>query len=186
MKLYAIGKQPIAEDSPAGEDIRNSEDFEALRSEIGKLSMPSNDGQSIDWEHVRELSTVILTDQSKDLFVAAYLAGALIELDGLQGLADGAGMLRDMTHHFWDDMHPPPKRMRGRINAYTWWKERALAYLKSFTPDSPQPGELLDSLQTAISELDAELGDKANDAPPLKDILGLVQRIPAQEPQPGQ
>ncbi len=181
MDIYSLGTKPITEDNPAGDDIRQGQEFESLHAEIGKLSIIGSDSHPIDWERVRDLSISILTHQSKDLFVATYLAGALTELNGLQGLADGTGLLRDLTANFWENMHPPKKRMRGRMNAFAWWKERAVSYLKNFAPDSPQDQNLLHTLSSALSDLDADLGQKSNDAPTLRDIRDLVQRIPVRE-----
>ena len=183
MDVSYLGRNPISEDKPAGDDARHSEEFEALQRQIELLSVASQDGQSIDWKRVRSLGEAILSQQSKNIFVAAYLAASLQETDGLPGLAEGAGLMRDLTANFWDSMYPPSKRLRGRMNAYAWWKERALAFLKNFQADEAQDKSLVDGLSEAVEDLDHMLAEKSQDAPVLRDVLRQIQAIPVESPE---
>ena len=56
MDLISLGKEPISEDKPTGEDVRYEPEFEELQGEIDKLSSPSASG-TIDWEKIRMSST---------------------------------------------------------------------------------------------------------------------------------
>ncbi|MFA6412761.1 MAG: type VI secretion system ImpA family N-terminal domain-containing protein, partial [Syntrophales bacterium] len=111
-----LGKTPISEDSPAGQDVRNDPDFEALSREIEKMSSPTLSG-TMDWNRVLQLSEDILTNKSKDLLVLSYFSVALLKTAGLRGFALSVKILRESLEAFWEDMFPVKKRMRGRKNA---------------------------------------------------------------------
>ena len=93
MELAELGRTPISEALPAGQDIRTDPAFEALSGEIEKLSSPAMSG-ALDWNKVLNLATTILREKSKDLLVAAYLSVALLKTEGLAGLAAGTSSSR--------------------------------------------------------------------------------------------
>jgi type VI secretion system protein VasJ len=62
--------QPIAGDSPAGRDARETNDYDNLKAEIDKRG-------GNDYENVIELSRAILAKESKDLRVASFLCFGL-------------------------------------------------------------------------------------------------------------
>jgi type VI secretion system protein ImpA len=72
---------------------------------------------SPDWDTVVDLAREILADQSKDLWVAAWLIEALARTKQYAGLRDGFRMLRELAEQFWDDIHPRPDEDEGY--AYT-------------------------------------------------------------------
>ena len=94
MELIELGKNPISESSPAGEDVRFESEYEELENEIVKLSSPSA-SEGIDWEKVEELAGTILGQKSKNLTVACYLSIALLQNKGLDGFATGVHVLRE-------------------------------------------------------------------------------------------
>ncbi|MCX5856102.1 MAG: type VI secretion system ImpA family N-terminal domain-containing protein [Deltaproteobacteria bacterium] len=57
-----LGKSPISEGSPTGQDVRNDPDFEALSREIEKMSSSTLSG-TMDWNRVLQLSDDILTNR---------------------------------------------------------------------------------------------------------------------------
>jgi type VI secretion system protein VasJ len=126
MDLVSLGKEPIGAEQPAGSDVRYDESFDNLQLEIDKLTIPSATG-SVDWEKVISLSSEILAHKSKDLLVAGYLAVALIHTHKDEGFAIGLKMYQDMLEHFWDDLYPPKKRMRGRAGAILWCRSQILS-----------------------------------------------------------
>ncbi|MFP4587525.1 MAG: type VI secretion system protein TssA [Desulfohalobiaceae bacterium] len=181
MDILELGLNPISDARPAGEDVRYSQDFDALQEQIDLLSEARPDGSSTDWEKVRKICVDILANKSKDLNVAVYLAVALQNKEGLPGLASGAKLLQGLSTNFWESMHPPKKRMRGRLNAYSWWKEKSLSFLKSNLPDEAQDKNLVQGLQEAVKALDETLGNISDDAPTLREILEQIERIPVAE-----
>ena len=181
MDLTELGKKPISETDPAGDDIRYEPEFEELQQQIDKLSIASAGGTGIDWNRVMALSGTILEEKSKNIQVATYLAAALIETSQFQGLADGLAVIKDLAENFWDTMYPPLKRLRGRLNAVAWWADRAEAFLNGYDP-TPLPPELVDGAKTNLSDLDRMLSEKSDDAPILSRVQGLIERLPVQAP----
>lgn len=55
------------------------------------------------WAALADGAVTILTEQSKDLEVAAWLAEALLRTGGVAGLADGLLGLEGLISGFWDD-----------------------------------------------------------------------------------
>ena len=181
MDLTELGKKPISEANPAGDDIRYEPEFEELQQQIDKLSIASAGGTGIDWNRVIALSGTILETKSKNIQVATYLAAGLIETNQFQGLVDGLAVIKDLVENFWDTMYPPLKRLRGRFNAVAWWADRAETFLNGFDPD-PLPPELVTGAQSNLSDLDRMLSEKSDDAPILSRVQGLIERLPVQAP----
>jgi type VI secretion system protein VasJ len=67
-----LAKASISNESFAGEDVRFSNGYEALESELGKAQSMHERGQ-IDWLKIRESSESLLRTQSKDLRVVTWL-----------------------------------------------------------------------------------------------------------------
>ena len=78
MELLDLGKKPISESQPAGEDVSFEAEFETLQNEIEKLSSPTA-SSGIDWNKVSKLSIAILSEKSKNLLVGTYLCIALLK-----------------------------------------------------------------------------------------------------------
>jgi len=67
-----------------------------------------------DWREVKSEAIDVLTNHSKDLWVAAWLLEALIREDGFAGLRDGFRFIREMTEKFFDyGLHPQPDEELG-------------------------------------------------------------------------
>ncbi|MFH1984865.1 MAG: type VI secretion system protein TssA [Pseudomonadota bacterium] len=187
MEIAALGQEPISEQAPAGSDVRFEPDFEALSREVEKLASPTAGG-AVDWQRVADLSQKILETTSKDLLVACYFCIALMQTQGIRGLATGVQVLHELLEHFWDTLYPAKKRMKGRINALTWWKERINAYLPSVKPET-WPKTARDALLSDFSAIDDFLGKNIDDAPMLNAMISrltelIVEAQAAPDPSP--
>jgi type VI secretion system protein ImpA len=60
------------------------------------------------WRDVRRLALLCLGDKSKDFEVAAWLAEALVRLEGLPGLSASARLIEGLADHFWEHGFPQP------------------------------------------------------------------------------
>lgn len=180
MDLLDLGKLPISDAKPAGDDARYEPEYDELQQEIDKLSNAT--GGEIDWKHVVRCSFVILSQKSKDIKIASYLGVALIHLKGVGGLSTGAQVLLDLVKTFWDDLYPAKKRMRGRFNAVGWWVEQAEKYLSSYGDDEVAPASAALLLQR-LKDLDAALADKSEDAPMLNRVIQFANGLPLQAPE---
>lgn len=71
----AVGRAAISGAAPAGEDVRDSVEFDDIATAVRK--MDSEGPAAVDWRMVADASLVLLRDRSKDLLVASWLAFAL-------------------------------------------------------------------------------------------------------------
>lgn len=176
MDLLSLGKEPVSETHPAGSDVRYEPEFEELQAEIDKLSNPSSSG-SMDWERVHTLCVNILSDKSKDLLVASYLAVAQIHIHQMEGFGVGLAVYRDLLEQFWDDLFPSKKRMRGRTAAIEWWLEKVESAVEGVKA-APLPAERIEEFREHIRIIDAVLREKLDEAPLLRPLERIVEKIP--------
>ena len=183
--LQDLGKQPIPGPLVAGSELREEPEFEALESEIAKLSSPVH-SSTLDWGKVNQIALELLATKGKDMLVASYLTGGLLETRGLPGLADGLKVLADLLETYWDNLFPTLKRMRGRRNAIQWLIDRIQqrAIESDWAALAPQPEELLLALTTHLQAIDRVLLDKDTDAPSVRSVLTLIKAIPAIDARP--
>ncbi|WP_205633177.1 type VI secretion system ImpA family N-terminal domain-containing protein, partial [Enhygromyxa salina] len=113
---------PIPGDNPAGQNANYDVRHEELRREVAKIESPTT-GMP-DWPHVAKVGGELLTSTSKDFLMAAYVAWAWFETEGLHGLACGVALMQGLVEQYWDNGFPPRKRLRGRGNAYGWFMGR--------------------------------------------------------------
>ncbi len=72
-----------------------------------------------NWQLVREHASSILGHVGKDIEVAAWLTEALVRLDGINGLADGAWLMAGLVERYWDQgLYPLPDEdgLEGRTS----------------------------------------------------------------------
>ncbi len=176
--LSQLGKQPISEAQPCGRDVRDTSGFEALQAEIAKMSNPAANSTP-DWPRVAQLAAALLATTGKDVLVASYLAGALLHTHGLAGLADGLGVLADLLQTWWDQLHPPLKRLRARRNAIEWLVDQVRVHgdENDWSALPPQNATLIESLRAAIDAIDGVLRDKDSEAPSLRPLKTLVDTV---------
>jgi type VI secretion system protein VasJ len=184
MELSQLGKAPIAGDKPAGGDCRYDAAFESLQAQIDKLASPTASGK-VDWPRVVELSTAILSETSKDLIVAGYLAVGLIHTRQIDGLDEGILILKDLVENFWDHLYPEKKRMRGRTGAIFWWMEKTENELPKLKP-GPVSAHQTERIQANLNALDRLLADKMPDSPVLRSLVRQVRQMPVQQPKAAQ
>ena len=168
MDMNSLGISPINADQPAGADVRYEPEFDALQAEIDKLSSPTA-SSGIDWKKVSTLSSAILKDKSKDILVAGYLAVSLIYCAKVDGFLTGVHIYHDVIKHFWDDLFPAKKRMRGRIGAITWWVEKTETALKQLAQGSFSPEQMQDCLES-LDNIDALLKDHLEEPPSINAV----------------
>lgn len=179
-ELASLGKTPVSPDAPAGADITYDPDYESLQREIDKLSIATAAGTPTDWNLVVHLAAGLLGGKSKDLKVAAYLAEALGRTGRMEDLAVGVRILRDLVETYWDELFPPKRRMRGRINALDWWQERARDTLSAYAGEPLAPA-VAAALRDDLTGLDTALAERAEEATPLRPLIEAAARLPVAE-----
>ncbi|MDQ1077863.1 type VI secretion system protein TssA [Pseudoroseomonas cervicalis] len=112
---------PLAEgEGGAGVDLR--EDYspaspyqklrdaraEARAEERAQDAAGGEEAVPLPWREVKRLGQLCLAERSRDIEIAAWLAEALVRLDGLAGLRDAAQLLAGLMEQYWDALHPRP------------------------------------------------------------------------------
>ena len=183
--ITELGKQPVAGPLPAGNEVREEPAFELLEAELAKLASPVHSA-TMDWHKVTQWSTDLLATKGKDLLVASYLTGGLLETRGLYGLADGLQVMADMLQAYWDTLYPGLKRMRGRRNAVQWLVDRVQqrAAETDWGALPPQEADLVARLVASLAAIDAVLVDKDSEAPSIRALQSLVNNLTVIEDKP--
>ncbi len=179
MASMYIELEPIKDTHPAGADVRYEPEFEELQAEIDKLSLPSAT-TTVNWLHVKQLSSTILTTKSKDLLVASYFAIAGIRVDKLEGLETGLTVFGGIIETYWDSLFPSKKRMRGRIAAITWLLEKCESAIENIEID-PVSEEFVTALQEQVQKIDSLLQEYIEDAPLLRPLQRIIENLPVKE-----
>jgi type VI secretion system protein VasJ len=183
MDLSALGKQPIGTDYPAGSDVRYDPAFDELQSEVDKLSSPAAAG-SVDWEKVTRLAADILTNKSKDMLVASYLAVALIHTRRDDGFSVGLSLYSDLIEQFWEELYPQKIRMRGRVRALEWWLEKSEVALQQITELSfslDQIARVDEDLNRLDHFLQAHLKNDSPSLSPIQKYFNALQTATSYE-----
>ncbi len=170
----------------AGEDVRFSNEYEALESEINK-AQSMHETVQIDWQKVREQSEHLLRTQSKDLRVAAWLAWALYQRESFQGLLAGIGLIHHLCVRHWVEVHPV--KIRTRSAAIGWLLPR----LEDVVFDNVAIKEqlpLFSRLVEILEDLDALFTQHMGDDAPLllpisRRLKNMAQRVTDNLPDAG-
>lgn len=158
---------PIPGANRAGENARHDEQHEAIRHEVDKLGKPT--AEQVDWDLIHDASRSLLTQKSKDYLIASYFAVASYIRGGPRGLVVGIAALMALLRDYWDEGFPPPKRIRGRVNAIDWFIDRVDS-LSDLAPKTTAEGDL-ELLSLAAKELETLVLDRFQDEIP--NIYGL-------------
>lgn len=180
--ISGIGLAPVDAAAPAGADVREETAFDLLQNEISKMSNPAA-SSGVDWEQVIAQACILTRDKGKDIMVICYLAGGLLQVQGLPGLAAGLRVLDDVLLNYWESMFPPVGRLRARRNALQWLIDR----IKSHSEDNDwallpaQEPAVAQALQTHLKSIDALMAEKDGDAPTLRPLIALAANVPTHE-----
>ncbi len=123
---------PISEEHPSGTDVRYTmhDLIREARREDENLPQgdwkPKGPPKMADWGKVIELAATVLSTESKDLQVAAWLLEALVKRNGFAGLRDGLRLLRELHTRFWDTVYPVVEGgdMEFRAAPVEWLNEK--------------------------------------------------------------
>jgi len=111
---------PVSADQPTGSDIRAdrspTSDYYTIkdarnsaRAAERSAMFDDNDADLLaPWRDVAKTAEKILSQQSKDLEVAAWYAEALIRLHSFAGLRDGFALIDRLVAEHWEGLFPEP------------------------------------------------------------------------------
>lgn len=103
---------PISEESPTGRsieyDVIYDEIEEERRADDPREERREEDGplKMADYGAVERMARNVLTKESKDLQIAAWLTEAWTHRSGLEGLRSGVDLVRELMVRYWDEVHP--------------------------------------------------------------------------------
>ena len=112
-ELVATLLLPVADTAPSGADLRYDPRINAIkeaRREVVPTPSEREAGESgkvADWNSVVSTTTQMLSKETKDLQLAAWLTEALLRRNGISGLATGVETVRGMLEKYWDTLYPP-------------------------------------------------------------------------------
>jgi type VI secretion system protein ImpA len=174
----------IEGDAATGADLRESgsttyQELKDARRTIASLSRAKKfDSQSdneIDdyWRLIFKKAPDILSTESKDLEVAAWLVEAALKLHGFPGLRDGFKLVRRLTETFWDSLYPMPDEDGLETRVYP---------ITGLNGEDGR-GTLIIPIRTVLLSEDADVAftfntyDRCIEASKIKDIDAQQQRF---------
>jgi type VI secretion system protein ImpA len=102
---------PISDENPSGVDLRYTDVYEQIK-EARRFDDPLDQGEwktglkTADWEKVISLSVAALSEQTKDIQIAAWLTEALTITEGFEGLGQGLAVTSGLIETFWESLYP--------------------------------------------------------------------------------
>lgn len=102
---------PLAGDSPTGVNLRDASDdatfatIDDLRREVDP-ALDDAGGKAANWPAVARACQQALTNQTKDLQLAAWLCEAAGHTEGFGGVRAGFRLIRELLDRYWDTVHP--------------------------------------------------------------------------------
>jgi type VI secretion system protein ImpA len=100
---------PVAEENPCGQDMSFSPEFDQIQ-EARRFDDPTiNQGEWVtdikeaDWRLVSEKCSELLTNRTKDIRLAMWLAEAQAMTHSFEGLAQGFGLVHALIQRYWGE-----------------------------------------------------------------------------------
>lgn len=121
---------PFPGEDPAGQDPRNTEEFEAIGNELAKIG--GVDLVPVDWAVVAKQSDHLLKECGKDLRCAVYWVIAQLAVEGSDSLSHALTLLQRVLADFGAGLHP--RRPRARKSILAWFAERLEIQLEENAP----------------------------------------------------
>lgn len=101
---------PITAENPSGRDLRYEPEYAAFKEERREdLLIPGSDDSNrkvADWNRVVAMGSELLTKQTKDLQLAAWMTEAMLRQQGISGLITGLNLLQGLLEQYWDTLYP--------------------------------------------------------------------------------
>lgn len=129
--------QPISEEKPSGENLQYADVYGEIR-EARRADSDAAQGEwkielkLADYRRVIALAVPVLTTQTKDLQIAAWLTEALVKENGFVGLRDSLKLVSGLQEKFWETLFPELDEgdMEGRANAVEWMDTQTSVAIK--------------------------------------------------------
>lgn len=171
VREQALAELPRAEDYARAVSL-DDPGLARVSRELDKLDSLSADG-AVDWRLVAELSATLLAGRTKDLHLAVYLARALWEREGEDGLITALELLRGLLARFGERLQPrEPDERSVALMTLDAWVEGGFPILDGWAPERlARANELLAGL---LAEVEGLLGEAA---PKMTGCEELARRL---------
>ena len=90
---------PVSDESPAGDDLYDHPERQQIEQAF------EEDAASVDWRGVVSMIEA-QSQQTKDIWLAIYLARAGAKMGRLETVVTGCEMLAGLVEAYWEDLHP--------------------------------------------------------------------------------
>lgn len=129
---------PISDDAPAGGEMSFSPAFDAIKEARRFDDATLDQGawetslKEADWPLAARICRELLSTQTKDLRLAAWLTEAQAKTAGFAGLADGFRLLARLVADYWQSVHPQAEDgdQEQRIGNFAWLLGRSAQLLR--------------------------------------------------------
>jgi type VI secretion system protein VasJ len=159
---------PIAEDNPFGENINYDPDFDALKSEMGKLG-------NIDYELVEEKSHTLLKEKSKDVRVLSFLSFVYLRNESWEFFSDIFDGLTQLAEKDYDGLFPD--RPRAKQMAFKWLSEQRFVDVLATKKPTESVYEHTQRLVESLTKLKTILEEKFPEGSPFPaGLLSAAQK----------
>jgi type VI secretion system protein ImpA len=198
---------PISAEKPAGENLRYAPVFDKIK----EARREDDDAPQGDWTRERKVAdwplavkliSEALATKTKDLQLAAWLAEAMLNREGVAGLREVLELIRGYLENFWDGLYPeldegdaeyraaplqwigdrlekPMKRAaltRGGLNWFQYKESRSVGTEEAADTDERQRARL-DAI--AEGKIPQETFDKDFESTPKKFYVALLATFDA-------
>lgn len=153
---------PISDAQPVGDDITYDDNFRALKDAVDALNTATDE---VDFDWIAAKSREVLETTSKDLRVAAYLVVGETRAHGAPGLAASLTGLHHLIDAYWDEMHPPARRVAARKNALQFVADYLRPWVEKQSFDLPDRPSV-DAAREAGSTIQAFALDRLGEHAP--------------------
>jgi type VI secretion system protein VasL len=103
-----------------GSDPRSYDEFEAIRTEINKLTHPRQ--PTVNWSLIEINAITLFEKNGIDLLSACYFTLARVQQAGLAGFVEGIELAAALVYYQWDSMWPD--QIPPRVDALDWLNTR--------------------------------------------------------------
>jgi type VI secretion system protein ImpA len=135
---------PISDENPSGVDLRYTGVYEQIK-EARRFDDPLDQGEwktglkTADWEKVISLAVAALSEQTKDIQIAAWLTEALTITEGFEGLRQGLAVMNGLLETFWESLYPQIEEgdLEYRIAPLEFMNEKLWTIIKQVPVTDP-------------------------------------------------
>jgi len=163
----------ISEGEPVGENSSQDQLTNDIKLEIDKLTV----GEGIDWEVVVNGCEKLLSERTKDLYLAGYLSLGLLMREGYKGLAAGLkiyyGILTEFNDAYYPRRDSDKKTEKVRRFAIEWLDMRLGDFLKGVAPKDDEIHYVSLSYD-ALEKIKADVSEKFRPPPSIDNVAGRV------------